>query len=90
MWIYIPVILSIEYVASGGARNANKSHKSEDDGNDDQLYVLTTTIQWIGVIKHIPDLLLLASSVPSEVGNVDGECSNSTKRTVKCTQPCPY
>ena len=88
--MYIPVILPIVYVASGGARNANKSHESEDDGNDDQLDVLTTTIQWIGVMKYIPDSLLLASSVSSEVGNVDCKCSNSTKRTVKCTQPCPY
>ena len=84
-----PIILPVVYVAGGGARNTNKSHKSKNDGNDDQLYVLTTTSQWSGVMKYIPDVLLLAAGVSSEVGNVDGECSNGTKRTVKCTQPRP-
>lgn len=41
-------------------------------------------------MKCISDVLLLAAGVSGEVGNVDGECSNGPKRTVKCTQPCPY
>jgi hypothetical protein len=89
MWTHAPVIIAIVYVASGGTRNANKSHKSEDDGNDDQLYVLTITIQWSGVMKYVLDILLLTPSISGEVGNVDGKCSNGTKRTVQCTQPCP-
>jgi hypothetical protein len=40
-----PIILSVVDVASGGARDANKTHKGEDNGNDEQLYVLTTAIQ---------------------------------------------
>ena len=40
-------------------------------------------------MKYIPDVLLLAAGISGEIGNVDSECSNSTKCTVKCTQPCP-
>lgn len=88
--IATPVILPVVHVASGSARNTNKSHKGEDDGNDDQLYILTTMIQQSDVKKYTPYVLLPAAGISSEVGNVHGKRSNGAECTVECTQPCPY
>lgn len=84
-----PIILTVVHEASGSASNADKPHEGEDDGDDDQLYVLTTVNQQSDVKKWMADVLLPAPGVSSKVGNVYGKGSNGAECTVECTEPCP-